>query len=162
MFDFKNFFAFAERVKGKKDFTTVKVPLEIGEVQIPVIPLVKYPEITRRLGEIIVKVSEDIANQQGKSPEQVLEEFEPKTLLELLPRVLKIAADDFYPLAAFVLEIEEERIKKMGLPQIIQILKATWEHNDFVQVQKDLANFTRPLAAALFKNLPGQGENQEV
>lgn len=159
----KVFLDLTKRFKKQKDFTTVKIPSKVDDIQIPVIPLEKYPEITRRTKDIVIKVSEDIANQHGKSPEKVLEELDPRALLDMFPRVLEVASGEFYSLAAFILDVEEEQIKKMGLSQVIKVIKATWEHNDFAQVQQDLANFIRPLAKALFGNQnpmeTGQGES---
>lgn len=140
-----------------KDFQTVPISTKIEQVNIPIIPLEKYPEIIKRGKALVVKVSEAIAEQEGKDTDKVLEELEPRTLLDLLPKAAEVAAEEFFPFLAYILEIDERTVRDMGLSQVTRVIRATWEHNDFKQVQKDLENFTRPLLGALFE---GQQKKQ--
>jgi hypothetical protein len=132
--------------KKVKDYASVSSQEEVSGIVIPVITLEKYPEIVNRGAELVQKLGKKIAEQQNKSLGEVLENLEPKDLLQYIPLIIKIAAEEFFGLAAFVLEVDVEQIKKIGMVDLIRIIKKLNEINQFAEVQQDVQNFMKALA----------------
>lgn len=136
----------------QKDFLTVKKKVEVEKIEIPTIPLDKYPEIIRMGKDMLIKTAEKIARRQGKDLDDVLDTMDVTTFLNILPEAITVASKDFYALMGYVLEVEEEKVKKMTLHQAILVVRGIWEHNNFAEVQSELENFIRSLTNRLGVN----------
>ena len=137
-------FDFIKR-RNKKDFASVALDWEVKGISIPVLPLEMYPEIAKRALSLIEQLSTKIAEETGETADEILEALTPISLIHYIPKVITVAADEFFSFAAFVLDIDEQVVRKMSLADLIRISLKVYEINEFAEVQKEIGNFIKAL-----------------
>ena len=146
---FKRIFDWADKRKKQQDFASVAVPdLQKGkqDIEAPVIALEKYPVIVLKAVSIVEKVADVVAERAGKRAEEVLEDLTVTSLLQYLPIVLEVASAEFFALAAYILEVEEDKVRKLGIRDFVRLATAVLEKNEFAEVEQEIRNFTKTLA----------------
>lgn len=131
--------------KKFNDYASVAERNKIGDITIPVITLSKYPEIVTRTSDLLTKVAEELSKETGGPIEDILKNMNIASLLQYIPLIIKIAADEFFDFMAFLLDIEKERIEKLSLIDLIKIINKMYEINEFAEVQEEIENFTKAL-----------------
>jgi hypothetical protein len=117
----------------------------IKGIIIPVIPLEKYPEITKRAISLIQKVAAKIAEDTGEDLDKIMEDISISQMARYIPMAIDIAATEFFSFAAFILETDEQIIRKLGLSDMIRIGMKVYEINEFAEVKAEIQNFTKAL-----------------
>jgi hypothetical protein len=135
------------RAKKADDYLSIPQNTEIEGIKIPVIPLEKYPEIAERITGLIEKIGVALSEKDGRPLEEILENLEVTDFLKYIPLLIKVAAEEFFSFAAFVLDIEVDRIKKLGLYDLIRIVSEAYKINKFAEVQDEIQNFIKALTA---------------
>jgi hypothetical protein len=131
--------------KHKDDFASVPLNTEVKGIIIPVIPLEKYPEIVIRVSSLIEKIGLELSKKDEKSLDQIMENIVITDLIKYIPLVIRIAADEFFDFAAFILTIEKDQVKQLGLVDLVKIINRVYEVNQLAEVQEEIKNFTKAL-----------------
>ncbi len=136
------------RAKKVDDYASVSQNFEIKGIKIPEILLEKYPEISERIAGLIEKIGVALSEKNGRPLEEILENLEVADFLKYIPLLIKVAAEEFFSFAAFILDIDDvNRIKKLGLYDLTRIINAVYEINKFAEVQDEIQNFMKALTA---------------
>lgn len=135
------------KTKKVDDYSSVPQNIEIKGIRIPEIPLEKYPEISERITGLVEKIAVALSEKDGRPLEEILENLEVTDFLKYIPLLIKVAAEEFFSFAAFILDIEDvDQIKKLGLYDLTRIINAVYEINKFAEVQGEIQNFMKALA----------------
>lgn len=139
-----------------KDFTSVPETNEVAGITIPIITLEKYPQIIERGSNLVLKLAHELAGKEGRAIDEILDNLEILDIFKYIPTIVKIATEEFFDFVAFVLDTDKERIKKLGMADLMRIIRKTYEVNEFAEVQKELENFIKALTGKR-----GQGKQNE-
>lgn len=131
----------------KDDYSSVPQNVEIKGIKIPEIPLEKYPEISERIVELIEKIGVALSEKDDRPLEEILENLEVTDFLKYIPLLIKVAAEEFFSFAAFILDEDVDRIKKLNLYDLTKIINAVYKINRFAEVQDEIQNFIKALTA---------------
>lgn len=144
------------RANKKDDYSSVPQDIEVKGIKIPVITLEKYPEISERIAGLIEKIAVALSEKDGRPLEEILENLEVTDFLKYIPLLIKVAAEEFFSFAAFILDVEDvDRIKKLGAVDLKRMVEAVYKVNEFAEVQDGIQNFIKALTA---KKASGQGK----
>lgn len=138
-------FDFIKR-RNNKDFASVAEINEIKGIAIPVITLEKYPEIAKRTLSLVEKVSKQISEESGQTVDEVLESLTVTDMVRYIPKIITIAADELFSFVAFVLDVDEQIVRKLGVADLTRICMKVYEVNEFAEVQAEIRNFMKTLA----------------
>jgi hypothetical protein len=127
------------------DFASVPEKTRVNDIEIPVIPLEKYPEIVIRVSSLIEKIGDELAQKSGKPLDKVIESIAVTDILKYIPIITRVAAEEFFDFAAFLLDIEVNQVKKLGLVDLVRIINRVYEVNQLAEVQKEIKNFMKAL-----------------
>jgi len=108
---------------------TKKIILENKEIEISKLPLGKYSELLLALEEL----PKQLSGVDGKSAEDFLAEL-PKIIGNSLPDVIKILT--------IATPLKEEEIKELGLDEVIEIILAIFEVNNYQSVFDNIKKLT--------------------
>jgi hypothetical protein len=134
------------RAKKVDDYASVPKDIEIKGIKIPEIPLEKYPEISERIAGLVEKIAVALSEKDGRPLEEILENLEVTDFLKYIPLLIKVAAEEFFSFAAFILDVEDvDRIKKLNLYDLTKIINAVYTINKFAEVQDEIQNFMKAL-----------------
>lgn len=131
-------------LKQLKDFACVKTQPEnsaVAGIEIPVIPLEKYPEIIQRVAGLAEKLAQAVSEKEGKPVEAILSNMGIADLLQHIPTLVRVAADEFFEFAAFILNTDEMKVRKLGLVDLIRIIRRVYDINELAEVQDEIRNF---------------------
>lgn len=129
----------------KDDYSSVPQNVEIKGIKIPEIPLEKYPEISERIVGLIEKIGVALSEKDDRPLEEILENLEVTDFLKYIPLLIKVAAEEFFSFAAFILDEDVDRIKKLNLYDLTKIINAVYKINRFAEVQDEIQNFMKAL-----------------
>ena len=144
--------------KNTNDFASVPEIIQVKDIVIPVITLDKYPEIVIRVSSLIEKIGTELAKNDDKPIDQSIDNIAVTDLLKYIPMIVKIAAEEFFDFVAFILDIEIDRVKKLGLVDLVKIINRVYEVNQLAEVQDEIKNFMK----ALKKNQGKKGRIEAV
>ncbi len=131
--------------RNNKDFASVGLDEEIKGIKIPVIELGKYPEIIKRVLGLIKKAAKQIADETGEDIDSVLDNINILSVAKYISILIDTAAEEFFEFAAYVLDTEVERIKKLGLSDMTRIVTKVYQVNEFAEVKEEISNFIKTL-----------------
>lgn len=104
---------------------TIKVKLDTGEVEIKKLPLGRYAELLKAIKEL----PKSIKSLEGKSNDQIF---------EVLPSLIGESLPDVVNLLTIATPFTKEQIEAMGLDEVVRVVVAVIEVNNYREVFENL------------------------
>lgn len=113
---------------------TIKVKLDEKTVEISKLPLGKYADLLKALKQL-PRLLKDF---QGKSNDEIVER---------LPIIIGESFDDFIGILVIATDLQPEELKLLGLDEVVRLILAVFEVNNYQEVYKNIKKVTSPQIA---------------
>lgn len=144
--------SFFRKEKKINSFKCIPGEKTVTEIRVPIIAVEKYPGMVLRGVKLTEQVAGEIANNKGVKKGDILNNLEITNIFSYITTAINLASDQFFEYIGFVLyegDIEDwdndetvrveliTKIKKMGLADLLKVLRKVYEVNEFVEVKDD-------------------------
>lgn len=104
---------------------TIKVKLDLGEIEIAKLPIGKYAELLKAIKQLPkhVKGLDTLTNEQ---------------IIEQLPMLIGESLPDFIDILTIATPLKKEQIEEMGLDEVTRVVLAVVEVNNYKEVYESI------------------------